>query len=85
MEKPDILICHSRCSSLQPMHSAEICSVEPSSTKPDVPKSETGGSGISRSSDDLGEIATINPDDWRTPMVRYLENPSHVTNRKVRQ
>jgi hypothetical protein len=23
------------------------------------------------------------PDDWRTPMVRYLENPDHIADRKV--
>jgi hypothetical protein len=37
------------------MHNAKICSAEPSSVKPDVPKLETGGSDISRGSSDLGE------------------------------
>jgi hypothetical protein len=23
------------------------------------------------------------PDDWRTPLVCYLENPGHIVNRKV--
>jgi hypothetical protein len=23
------------------------------------------------------------PDDWRTPLVHYLENPSHIADRKV--
>jgi hypothetical protein len=25
------------------------------------------------------------PDDWRTPLVRYLENPGHIVDRKVRR
>jgi hypothetical protein len=29
-------------------------------------------------------MMTANPDDWRTPLVRYLENPGHIANRKVR-
>jgi hypothetical protein len=60
------------------MQNAKICSAEPSSAQPDVPKSETGGSGISRGSDNLGEIAMVEPVDWRTPLIHYLENPSHV-------
>jgi hypothetical protein len=60
------------------MHNVKICSGEPSSTNPDVPESETSGSGISRGSDDLGETAAAEPVDWRAPLIRYLENPSHV-------
>jgi hypothetical protein len=60
------------------MHNAKICSAELSSAKSDVPKSETGGSGISRGSDDLGETMTTEPVDWRTPLICYLENPGHV-------
>jgi hypothetical protein len=26
----------------------------------------------------------VNPDDWRTPLVRYLDNPGHIADRKVR-
>jgi hypothetical protein len=26
----------------------------------------------------LDETATAKPKDWRTPLVHYLENPSHV-------
>jgi hypothetical protein len=26
---------------------------------------------------------TANPDDWRTPLVRYLDNPDHIVDRKV--
>jgi hypothetical protein len=28
---------------------------------------------------------TTNPYDWRTPLVHYLQNPSHITDRKVRR
>jgi hypothetical protein len=84
LKKLNVLVCHSGCSNLQLMHIAEICSAEPSSAKLDVPKSEIRGSSISRSLDDLGERATAEPENWRTPLVRYLQNPSHVTDRKVR-
>jgi hypothetical protein len=60
------------------MHNAKICSAEPSSAKLNVSKSETGGSGISRGSDDLGETTMVEPVDWRTPLIRYLDNPDHV-------
>jgi hypothetical protein len=29
-------------------------------------------------------MTTTDPDDWRTPLVRYLENSGHIANRKVR-
>jgi hypothetical protein len=67
------------------MCSATICSVEPSSTKPDGPISETGGSRISRISDESSKTMTTGPDDWRTPLVCYLENPDHIIGRKVRR
>jgi hypothetical protein len=28
---------------------------------------------------------TVGPDDWSTPLVHYLENPGHITDRKVRR
>jgi hypothetical protein len=28
---------------------------------------------------------TTDPDDWGTPLIRYLENPGHITDRKVRR
>jgi hypothetical protein len=65
------------------MHNAKICSAEQSSIKSDSPVSETGGSKISRTSDKSSEVMTADPDDWRTPMVRYLENPGHIADRKV--
>jgi hypothetical protein len=60
------------------MHNTKICSIEPSLAKSDVPKSEAVGSGIFRGSDDLGETATVELVDWRTPLIHYLENSSHV-------
>jgi hypothetical protein len=30
-------------------------------------------------------MMTTNPDDWRTPLVHYLENPGHIADTKVRQ
>jgi hypothetical protein len=62
------------------MHNAKIYYAESSSVKSDVPESETGGSDISRGLDDLGETATVEPVDWRTPLIHYLENPGHVIN-----
>jgi hypothetical protein len=45
------------------MHSAKIYSTEPSSIKSDVLESETGGSGISRRSYNLGKTAMAEPVD----------------------
>jgi hypothetical protein len=66
-----------------PIHSAIVCSAEPSLAKPDVLVSETRGSGISRISDEASKMTTANPDDWRTPLVHYLENRGHSADRKV--
>jgi hypothetical protein len=65
------------------MHSATVCSAEPSSTKLDVPIYETGGSEISRILDEASKMTTTGPDDWSTPLIRYLENSGHITDRKV--
>jgi hypothetical protein len=67
------------------MHSAKICSAEQSSATPDVPELETGWSGISRGSNDLGKTTAAEPVDWRTPLIHYLENPGHVIDTKVRR
>jgi hypothetical protein len=67
------------------MCSAIICSVEPSSAKPEGPVYETGGFGISWTSDETNETTTVGPDDWRTPLGCYLENPGHITDRKVQR
>jgi hypothetical protein len=53
--------------------------------KPDSPVSETGGSRISRTLNETSKTTTTSPDDWRTPLVRYLENPSHIADRKFRR
>jgi hypothetical protein len=66
------------------MCSATICSAEPSLAKSDGLVSKTGGSRISRTSDEMSETMTANPDDWRTPLVHYLEDPGHIADRKVR-
>jgi hypothetical protein len=66
------------------MYSETICSIEPSLAKSDGPISEIRGSGISRISDEASETTTADPDDWRTPLVRYLENPDHIVDRKAR-
>jgi hypothetical protein len=79
----DVLVCQIGCSGFRPMCSATICSTEPSSAKPDGPVSETGGSRISKILDETSETTTTDPDDWRTPLVRYLENHSHIADRKV--
>jgi hypothetical protein len=65
------------------MHSTKICSAEPCSAKPDSSVSETGRFEISRTSSKSSETMTADPDDWRTPMVCYLENPDHIVDRKV--
>jgi hypothetical protein len=62
-----------------------IYSAEPSSAQSDGPISKTGGFRISRNSNETSEMMTINPDDWRTPLVHYLENPGQITNRKIRR
>jgi hypothetical protein len=56
-----------------------------SSAKLNVSESETEGSGIFRGLDDLNEIAVAESEDWRTPLICYLENTSHVIYTKVRR
>jgi hypothetical protein len=85
MEKLDVLVCQTGCSSFQPMQSATIYSAEPDSAKSDGLVSEIRGSRISRNSDKASETMMTDPDDWRTPMVHYLKDPSHITDRKVQQ
>jgi hypothetical protein len=67
------------------MHSVTVCSAKPSLVKSDVPISETGGSEISRILDEASKTTMANPDDWRTPLVCYLENPVHIVDRKVQR
>jgi hypothetical protein len=49
------------------MHNTTIYSAGPSLVKPDGLVSETGGSKISRNSDETSEATTVDPDGWRTP------------------
>jgi hypothetical protein len=65
------------------MHSTKIYSAEPCSAKPDSSVSETGRFEISRTSGKSSETMTADPDDWRTPIVCYLENPDHIADIKV--
>jgi hypothetical protein len=67
------------------MCSAAICSAEPSSVKPDGPVSETGKSKISNILDESSKTTMAGPNDWRTLLVRCLENPGHIADRKVQQ
>jgi hypothetical protein len=45
------------------------------SSKPNGSILETRGSGISRNSDNSSKTTMTEPDDWRAPLVCYLENP----------
>jgi hypothetical protein len=63
----------------------KIHSTESDSAKPDGPVSETRGFRISRNLDNLSETMTTDPDDWRTPLVCYFENPGHIADRKVQR
>jgi hypothetical protein len=83
LEKPDVLVCQIGQSGFWPMCSATVYSIEPSLAKLDTPVSETGGSKISRTSDKSSETMMADPNDWRTLLVRYLENPGHIAGRKV--
>jgi hypothetical protein len=67
------------------MQSATICSAELSSAILDGPVSETGGSKISRISDEGSKMVMADPDDWRTPLVCYLENPGYIADKKVQR
>jgi hypothetical protein len=42
LKKSNVLVYHSGCSSLQPMHNVKICLTKPSSAKLNVSESETG-------------------------------------------
>jgi hypothetical protein len=83
LDKSDVTVSQTGWSSFQSMQGVEIYSAESSSAKSDGSISETGGSGISRSSDDLGETTMGKADDWRPPLIRYLESHGHIIDRKV--
>jgi hypothetical protein len=44
---------------------------------------KSGGSRISRIVDESSKTMTVDLDDWRAPLVHYLENLSHIADRKV--
>jgi hypothetical protein len=67
------------------MHRAIIYSAEPSSAKPDGPVSRTEGFGISRITDESNKMMAGDPDDGWTRLIRYLENPGHIADRKVQR
>jgi hypothetical protein len=71
-EKLDVLVCQIGWSDFELMCSATICSAKPSSTKLDGLVYETGGSGISKISDESSETMMTDPNDWRKPLVRYF-------------
>jgi hypothetical protein len=83
LEKLDVLVCQTGQSDFQPMCSATICSAELGSTNLDGLVSETRGSRISKTLYEMSEMTMTDPDNWRTPLIRYLENPSHIADRKV--
>jgi hypothetical protein len=66
------------------MQGAKICSAEPSSAKPDGLVLELDDLIFSRSLGDLSETTTVEPDDWRAPLICYLENPDYIADRNVR-
>jgi hypothetical protein len=67
------------------MCSVTIYSAGPNSVNQDDPISETGWSGIYMILDEASETTMTDPDYWRTPLVRYLENHCHIADRKVRR
>jgi hypothetical protein len=83
LEKSDVPICQTGQSVFQPVHSARICYAKPNSIESDSLIPKTGGSGISRTSDETSKTMTAGPNDWRTPLVCYLENPGHIADKKV--
>jgi hypothetical protein len=85
LEKPDVLVCQTRQSDFWLMHRATICSAKLSLAKPNGPVSKIGRSRISRIADKSSKTMTTGHDDWRTPLVHYLENPSHIADRKVQR
>jgi hypothetical protein len=58
---------------------------EQSSAEPNSPVYETEGSEIYRTSNEMSKTMTTGLDDWRTPLVHYLENPGHIADIKIRR
>jgi ribonuclease HI/transposase InsO family protein len=53
--------------------------------KPELPVSGSGTSGFTDDSAVSGKDAETRPEDWRTPLVRYLQDPNIPTDRKIRR
>jgi hypothetical protein len=85
LENPNVLVCQTGPYGFRSMHSTTIYSAKPSSAKLDGPIFETGGSRISRITDESSETMVANPDDWRTPLICYVENSGYIADRKVRR
>jgi hypothetical protein len=62
---------------------ATVFSTGPCPAKLDGLISNTVGSGICRTSDEASETTMTDPDDWRTPLVLYLENHGHIADKNV--
>jgi hypothetical protein len=84
-EKTDVSVCQTRQSGFWLMCSATVYFVGSRSAKLDSLVSKTGGSKISRILDKSSKTMTADSDDWRTPLVRYLDNLDHIVDRKVRR
>jgi hypothetical protein len=65
------------------MSGAIVYSVGLSPANLDSPVSETEGSRNSRITEESTKMTTADPNDWRTPLVHYFENPGHIADRKV--
>jgi hypothetical protein len=85
LEKSDVPVPQTGQSGFQLMPNVTVCSVGLHLAKLDCLVSETGGSGISRTLDETSKMTTVDPDDWRTPLVYYLENLGHIADRKVQR
>jgi hypothetical protein len=84
-KKSDVPVCQTEQSGFRPVYNAIVYFVRPSPAKPDSPISKTRGSEIFRTSDTSSEIMMADPDDWRTHLVHYLENPGSIVDRKVQR
>jgi hypothetical protein len=85
LKRSYVLVSQIGWSGFWSMQGAKIYFAELSLAKSDGPVLETEWYRISRSSDNLGEMTTEEPDDCRTPLIHYLKNHCHITDRKVHQ
>jgi hypothetical protein len=83
LEKMDVLVCQTGWSGFCPMQSEKICSTKANLSKPNGSVSETRWFRISNILDKSSGMTTSEHDNWRTCLVRYLENPGHIADRKA--